>query len=183
LPELEGRVIVTGHQPLDRFYLYMLASDVIVNLRFPSTGELSGTLIRALGMGKAVMVSNTGPFAEFPEHTVARIDLGPPEVNEIAETLELFVRRPDIREAMGRFAASHVERSYTLRAEAAAYIDFLKRVSEAVRQGKLATPPPYDRADLAASIMATVSDLPLGPTFGLETVREALRSATQEDGP
>ena len=76
--ELGDRLGLTGHQPMDRFYLYMLASDVVVNLRFPSTGELSGTLIRTLGMGKPVLVSNTGPFAEFPEHTVARIDLGPP---------------------------------------------------------------------------------------------------------
>ena len=77
--DLGERLVVTGRQPMDRFYLYMLASDVVVNLRFPSTGELSGTLIRTLGMGKPVLVSNTGPFAEFPEHTVARIDLGPPE--------------------------------------------------------------------------------------------------------
>jgi hypothetical protein len=41
-------------------------------------------------------------------------------------------------------------------------------------------PPPYEQADLAAAITATISDLPLGGTFGLETVREALRSATEE---
>jgi hypothetical protein len=28
--------------------------------------------------------------------------------------------------------------------------------------------------------MSTLSDLPLGTTFGLETVREALKSATEE---
>jgi glycosyltransferase involved in cell wall biosynthesis len=177
-PDLRNKVILTGHQPIDRFYLYMLASDVVVNLRFPSTGELSGTLIRALGMGKPVLVSNTGPFVEFPEHTVARIDLGPPEVKEIAATLELLASRPDLREAIGRFAREHVEETYSLRAEAAAYIEFLHRVLEGLRQGKLTPPPPYDQADLAAAIMATLSDLPLGSTFGLETVREALRSAT-----
>jgi glycosyltransferase involved in cell wall biosynthesis len=181
LPELEGNITITGHQPMDRFYLYMLASDVVVNLRFPSTGELSGTLIRALGMGKPVLVSNTGPFAEFPEYTVARIDLGPPEVREIADTLALFARRPDLRAAMGGFARKHVEETYNLRAEAKAYMDFLNEVARAIRDGTLAPPPPYDQADLAASIMASISDLPLGNTFGLETVREALRSASEED--
>ena len=178
-PELAGKVEVTGHQPMERFYLYMLASDVVVNLRFPSTGELSGTLIRALGLGKPVLVSNTGPFAEFPEHTVARIDLGPPEVAEIAATLDLLARRPDLTEAMGRFAAQHVEKSYSLRAEAKAYLEFLQQVIEALGQGVLEPPPPYDQADLAAAIMSSLSDLPLGTTFGLETVREALRSATE----
>jgi glycosyltransferase involved in cell wall biosynthesis len=178
-PELSGKVIVTGHQPLHRFYLYLQAADVVVNLRFPSTGELSGALIRALGMGKPVLVSNLGPFVEFPEWTVARIDIGPPEVEEIAATLALLAERPDLRQAMGRFAREHVEAVYSLEAEASAYLAFLEQVLDARRQGTLAPPPPYDQADLAASIMATLSDLPLSGTFGLETVREALRSATE----
>jgi hypothetical protein len=106
--------------------------------------------------------------------------LGPPEVQEITETLELLAVRPELRDAMGRFARVHVEETYSLRAEAEAYIEFLTDVAGAIRKGRLETPPPYDQADLAASIMASISDLPLGATFGLETVREALRSASEE---
>ena len=178
--DLGKKIHVTGRQPMDRFYLYMLASDVVLNLRFPSTGELSGTLIRTLGMGKPVLVSNTGPFVEFPEYTVARIDLGPPEVQEIAATLELLAKRPELRQGMGRFAREHVEEIYGLRAEASAYLAFLEEVLAGLRDGKVTAPPPFEQADLAASIATTISDLPLGGTFGLETVREALRSATEE---
>ena len=176
--DLGERLIVTGRQPMDRFYLYMLACDVVVNLRFPSTGELSGTLIRTLGMGKPVLVSNTGPFAEFPEHTVARIDLGPPEVSEIARVLLLLARNPHLREAMGRFAREHVEAQYKLSDEASAYAEFLKKVAEARRRGELQAPPPYEQADLAAAIAASIADMPLGRTFGLEHLREALSDAT-----
>jgi glycosyltransferase involved in cell wall biosynthesis len=176
--ELGSRLVLTGRQPMDRFYLYMLAADVVVNLRFPSTGELSGTLIRTLGMGKPVLVSNTGPFAEFPEETVARIDLGAPEVAEIAGTLRLLSDRPDIREAMGRFARQHVESHYKLSDEARAYAEFLDRVLEAKRSGEVWTPPPYDQADLAMAIAVTLSDLPLGTAFGLEHIRETLREVT-----
>ena len=172
--ELGDRLVLTGRQPMDRFYLYMRACDVVVNLRFPSTGELSGTLIRTLGMGKPVLVSNTGPFAEFPEHTVARIDLGLPEVEAIAGTLRLFHERPDLRAAMGRFAREHVESYYKLEDEADAYMAFLEKVAAARREGTLAPPPPYDQADLAASVMTSIADMPLGSTFGLETVRETL---------
>lgn len=175
---LGDHLVLTGRQPMDRFYLYMLACDVVVNLRFPSTGELSGTLIRTLGMGKPVLVSNTGPFAEFPEHTVARIDLGVTESEQIARTLQLFCERPDLREAMGRFAREHVEAYYKLDDEADAYAAFLEKVLAAKRAGALAPPPPYDQADLAASVMTTISDLPLGTTFGLEDVRQALKDAT-----
>lgn len=171
---LGDRLVLAGRQPMDRFYLYMLACDVVVNLRFPSTGELSGTLIRTLGMGKPVLVSNTGPFAEFPEHTVARIDLGLPEVEAIAGTLRLFYERPDLQAAMGRFAREHVESSYKLEDEADAYMAFLEKVVAARQEGSLAPPPPYDQADLAASVMTSIADMPLGTTFGLETVRETL---------
>ena len=170
--------MVTGREPMDRFYLYMLACDVVVNLRFPSTGELSGTLIRTLGMGKPVLVSNTGPFAEFPEHTVARIDLGPPEVPEIARVLLWLARNPELREAMGRFAREHVEAEYKLSDEASAYAEFLRKVLNARRRGELQDPPPYDQADLAAAIAAGIADMPLGKTFGLEHLREALADAT-----
>ena len=180
LRELGDRLLIAGRQSMDRFYLYMLAADVVVNLRFPSTGELSGTLIRTLGMGKPVLVSNTGPFVEFPEHTVARVDLGPAEVEEIASMLSLLHGKPHLREAMGRFAREHVQAHYTLQAEAEAYLSFLEQVVRARREGTLAPPPPYDQGDLAAAIMTTLSDLPLGSTFGLETVRACLRSATEE---
>ncbi len=176
--ELGDRLVLAGRQPMDRFYLYMLACDVVVNLRFPSTGELSGTLIRTLGMGKPVLVSNTGPFAEFPEHTVARIDLGLPEVEAIAGTLRLFHERPELRAAMGRFAREHVESYYKLEDEADAYMAFLEKVVAARREGTLAPPPPYDQADLAASVMTSIADMPVGSTFGLETVREMLRDVT-----
>jgi glycosyltransferase involved in cell wall biosynthesis len=178
--ELGERLVVTGRQPMDRFYLYMLACDVVVNLRFPSTGELSGTLIRTLGMGKPVLVSNTGPFAEFPEHTVARIDLGPPEVPEIARVLLWLARNPHLREAMGRFARDHVEAQYKLSDEASAYAAFLRKVLSARRQGELKAPPPYDQADLAAAIAAGIADMPLGRSFGLEHLREALEDATAQ---
>ncbi len=176
---LGEKLVLTGRQPMDKFYLYMLACDVVVNLRFPSTGELSGTLIRTLGMGKPVLVSNTGPFVEFPEHTVARIDLGPPEVEAIARTLQLFYEKPQLRDAMGHFAREHVESQYKLEDEADAYLTFLEQVVAARRDGKLVDPPPYDQADLAASVMTTIADMPLGKTFGLETVREALRGLAE----
>ncbi len=177
--ELGDRLVLAGRQRMDRFYLYMLACDVVVNLRFPSTGELSGTLIRTLGMGKPVLVSNVGPFAEFPEHVVARIDLGLPEVEAIAGTLRLFYERPDLRQAMGRYAREHVESYYKLEDEADAYMAFLEEVAAARKAGTLAPPPPYDQADLAASVMTTIADMPLGNRFGLETVRETLRDVTE----
>jgi hypothetical protein len=79
---------------------------------------------------------------------------------------------------MGAFAREHVEAQYKLSDEASAYADFLRKVVEARRRGELKPPPPYDRADLAAAIAASIADMPLGRTFGLEHIREALVDAS-----
>ena len=78
---------------------------------------------------------------------------------------------------MGRFAREHVEAQYKLSDEASAYAEFLKKVAEARRRGELQAPPPYGQ-DLAAAVAAGIADLPLGRTFGLEHLREALCDAT-----
>ena len=102
-----------------------------------------------------------------------------PEVEAIARTLQLFYEKPQLRDAMGCFAREHVESQYKLEDEADAYLTFLEQVVAARRDGKLVDPPPYDQADLAASVMTTIADMPLGKTFGLETVREALRGLAE----
>jgi hypothetical protein len=79
---------------------------------------------------------------------------------------------------MGRFAREHVEAHYKLSDEASAYAEFLRKVDFARRRGELEPPPPYDQADLAAAIAAALADMPLGRTFGLEHIREALSDAT-----
>jgi glycosyltransferase involved in cell wall biosynthesis len=54
---------VTGYTTEQDFFRYLKAADVVVNLRYPTAGETSGTLIRALGAGVPVVVTDFGQFA------------------------------------------------------------------------------------------------------------------------
>src|SRR5690606_29763575 len=45
------------YAPIDDFVQYLGACDICLNLRYPTVGETSGTLLRALGLGRAVLVS------------------------------------------------------------------------------------------------------------------------------
>ncbi|MGZ4808785.1 MAG: glycosyltransferase, partial [Thermoanaerobaculia bacterium] len=78
-------VVVTGYVPDDEFSSYYAVADRLVNLRYPTAGETSGTLIRALDSGKPVAVSDYGPFAELPGDCVVRIPLGEGEVHALTE--------------------------------------------------------------------------------------------------
>ena len=66
-------ITFTGYAPDEEFPAYIAAVDQIVNLRYPSAGEASGILMRALEAGKPVAVSDYGPFAEMPDDCVVKI--------------------------------------------------------------------------------------------------------------
>jgi len=74
-PTLDGRASITGY--LDEAALddHIVAADVLVNLRFPSSGESSGSLARAFAAGTCCIVSDTAAYAELPRDAVLHIPL------------------------------------------------------------------------------------------------------------
>ncbi|MBK5260482.1 MAG: glycosyltransferase family 4 protein [Thermoanaerobaculia bacterium] len=87
-------VITTGYVDDREFGAYYAAADRLVNLRYPSAGETSGTLIRAFGAGKPVAVSDYAQFAEYPDTCVVKIPFGEGEVETLAS---FFTRELDER--------------------------------------------------------------------------------------
>src|SRR5208283_1460231 len=64
---LSASVRLLGFAPIGDFTGYLSACDIVLNLRYPTVGESSGTLLRAMGLGKAALVSGVGSFREFPD--------------------------------------------------------------------------------------------------------------------
>src|SRR5262249_49282805 len=50
-------LLVTGALDLPSFVRHLVAADVVLALRFPTYGEISGALVRALGVGRPVLVT------------------------------------------------------------------------------------------------------------------------------
>ena len=69
------RVLVTGYLSEPDMRGLMCASDLHVALRFPSVGESSGTLTRALGLGVPSVVLDHEAFSEFPSDHVVKVPL------------------------------------------------------------------------------------------------------------
>ena len=74
---------ITGYIDEIDFFRYLKAADVVVNLRYPTAGETSGTLIRTLGAGKPVIVSDFGQFADFPEDICLKVAPGENEERDL----------------------------------------------------------------------------------------------------
>jgi glycosyltransferase involved in cell wall biosynthesis len=126
---LAGRVTVTGYLDMEDFGGYIAASDIAVNLRYPSAGETSGTVVRLLGDGKAVIISNLQQFAEWPDGICLKVDPGPAEEPMLLYYLRRLVTDAALRARLGANARRHMETHHALEKSAAGYLEFLGRCS------------------------------------------------------
>ena len=128
---LADALLVTGRIGLDDFVRHLCAADVVLALRFPSHGEMSGALVRALGVGRAALVTAGSAFAaEFPDGVVVPVDPGPHEEAELQALLQALVASPGLREEIGRAAADHVRRHHELAGTVDRLLAFLGEVLE-----------------------------------------------------
>lgn len=122
---------VTGRLSLEDFERHLAAADVVLALRFPSRGEMSGALVRALGVGRPVLVTaGTAAAEEFPEGVVVPVAPGPREAAELEALLGALAADAGLREAIGRLAQAHVRRHHDLAAGVERLARFLAEVAE-----------------------------------------------------
>ena len=127
--DLGAHVRVLGFRPIEEFVGYVAACDIVLNLRYPTVGENSGTLMRALGLGKAVVVSEVGSFAELPDGICLKAPVDATEEDHLFEYLNLLVSRPEIRKTLGARAREWVETECTWPKVAERYAEFLEHVA------------------------------------------------------
>jgi glycosyltransferase involved in cell wall biosynthesis len=109
--------------PEERMWSLMAACDVLVNLRYPTMGETSGSVIRALSLGKALVVSDVGWFAELPDDVVLKVPVDEYEVPTIRAALGVAA---DHASSLGAAARSYVVREHDLGRVADAYVSALE---------------------------------------------------------
>jgi glycosyltransferase involved in cell wall biosynthesis len=95
-----------------RLWSLMAACTAHVNLRAPTMGETSGTAIRALALGKPLVVSDVGWFSELPGDVALKVPVDEHEAETLAAALELLASDGAAREAMGRNALELARREH-----------------------------------------------------------------------
>lgn len=126
--DLTAAVRRLGFTPAEDFMGYLAACDIVLNLRYPTVGETSGTLQRALGMGKAVIVSDVGAFSELPDEICLKVPVDACEEDLLFEYLNLLVSRPELRRRLGANAREWAERECSWERVARLYTSFLGAV-------------------------------------------------------
>ena len=97
-----------------RLWALMAGVDLCVNLRHPTMGETSGSVIRSLSLGKPLLVSDVGWFSELPGSVALKTPVDEHEVETLEAGLELLVTLEDARAQMGAAAAELARREHDL---------------------------------------------------------------------
>ena len=161
----ERGVTVTGRIPLERFDRALAAVDLAVNLRYPTGGETSASLMRLLGRGVPTIVSDHGSFAEIDDGAVAKVPIGELEEELLGALFLRAARDLELFAVIGRAGRRFVLREHAPEASARAWRELLERVAERRPAVEAAVPPlapwPADdpRLALISALGADLADL------------------------
>jgi hypothetical protein len=87
------------------------ACDLVLDVRTPSRGEVSGLLVRALQLGVPVAVGPVGSHLDWPHEAILRLGERSLSVPDLARALRPLIREPETRArlaARGRAAAARM---------------------------------------------------------------------------
>ncbi len=133
---LEHCVTYLGYvADLDAFIDWTTTLDVVVNLRFPTLGETSASSLRAMDVGRPVIVSDHGWYSELPSDTVVKVP-AEPDTAALVEAMAALAQDPALRERIGQAAKAYVVAKSHPDAIAEAYVDFLGHLREELWLGR-----------------------------------------------
>ena len=166
--ELPGGVVREDYVDEQRLWSLMAACDAIVSLRWPTMGETSGTAIRALGLGKPLVVSDVGWFSELPGDVALKVPVDEREQETLEAALEALTDERT-RTAMGAVALELAEREHGLDRVAEAYTAAVEELAggraveeQVLREVARAAAEVGIRRDDAAVLAARLREVGLG---------------------
>ncbi len=128
---LHPKILRTPYLDEPDFLRYLSATDLCVNLRYPSAAESSGVAIRMMGIGKAVIFTRDAASCQFPENACLRVDVGPAEIEMLTDYIVWLAENREAADAIGMNAARHIASEHAPDKVAAAYWDAINKTSAA----------------------------------------------------
>ncbi len=179
---IASAIVQVGHVPVadpkdrERFHRLLQICDVVVNLRWPSHKQMSGTLARAIAAGKPIIITDLPEWRYLPGSFCTRIPAGESEAARLAETLLDMAAHESIVATQSSAARAYFEQHATLPGMAARYIDIVETVQHS---NLVSHPGPHHAAHSGACqpVWDDLTNRPLGPDdFKHPAIRGAWRA-------
>ena len=101
---LEEVACISGYLEKNEYDAALEMTDIVINLRYPSMGESSGTLAEAFYCSKPVIVSDICAYSEFPNDVCWKVPIGESEISILTMMLKKLVSSREVRETLGENA-------------------------------------------------------------------------------
>jgi glycosyltransferase involved in cell wall biosynthesis len=122
-----------GYVEEDQLWSLMAACDACISLRSPTMGETSGSVIRALSLGRPLVVSDLGWFSELPDDVALKVPVDEDEIPALATALELLASSEPTQLAMSDAARLYAQRDHDLGRVAENYAAALEEAAGGTR--------------------------------------------------
>ena len=127
--QLGDAVVRHGYLNEDELWREISAADVLVNLRSPTMGETSAMVVRALSVGKPLVVNDLGWFSELPDAVALKVPADEQETNALDDALETLAADPGLRERMATAAVELARTEHDLEHAADLYVAALEEAA------------------------------------------------------
>ncbi|MEM8934392.1 MAG: hypothetical protein AAGE94_24575, partial [Acidobacteriota bacterium] len=124
---------------------------VALNLRYPTAGETSASLLRILAVGRPAIVSDHAQMADLPGGIVAHIPLGDGEARALEARLRGWLAVPERLRDLGERARRHVAEHHRPIDAAAATVDACAEWAD-LDPSPVASPIPAERVPRPTTI-------------------------------
>ncbi len=104
-------IFKTGYVDMDEFDSFIVHSDLVLNLRYPSMGETSAALLKILQMGKACIINEGGWFSEIPDECVIKVSKETMK-SDLKDAIMHYLQDQEERRKVGKRAKSYIEKEY-----------------------------------------------------------------------
>ena len=111
--DLPERVIRADYVPEEELWSLLAACDVVVSLRWPTMGETSAAAVRALSLGKPLVVTDVGAFRELPDDVAIKVPAGEGEVDALVAAIDRAASSPEMGARGARARPGRARRSTT----------------------------------------------------------------------
>lgn len=120
-------IIFTGYQDEADYFSSIFASDIIINLRNPSMGEASGTLMHALAAAKPTIISDVNQYREFPDKVCWKLTHNENQAEVLYAYLSALLSDRFLRAAISDNSADYVRNVLAWEKIIAQWIEIISR--------------------------------------------------------
>jgi FkbM family methyltransferase len=170
-----------GRVSREDFDEYMLACDVVVNLRSATSTHMSATLIRAIAAGKPLVMTDLPEWGDIPDEVCLRVPPTGDETSVLVNHLRRLAAEPALRRRMARSAQLYFRAEATSATMAARYRDVLDKVLTSAPRPVVTNDAVTSEHDERPRSQASVSDFPFNKLCEIEDFSHPELAATIRD--